>query len=320
MCLGVILVIILCGYGPAAAFGGGTYMSAGKTYAVVNNPNPSDRLHLRTQPRMDALSLGRYYNGVAVEVLSVPSATWYEVRIGSTVGYMSSQYLAAYAVPAMPTMIVHNPNPADRLNLRAGMSAASASLGKYANGKQVVVLGVGAIWHHVAVDGKIGYMMAKYLKAPNGSGGSGQQRLYVNNPNPADRLNLRAQPRVDSPSIGKYFNGVSVEVLSYMFDPWVRVRIGKTVGYMHKNYLRAAPVASAIPTVKVNNPNARDRLNLRAGMSVLFASLGKYGNGTRVEVLGVSMGWYHVRVNDKIGYMMSKFLTPIPGSASAGSR
>jgi len=295
-------------------------MSAGKTYAVVNNPNPADRLHLRAQPRVDAPSLGRYYNGVAVEVLSAPSASWYEVRIGSTVGYMSSQYLAAYAVPATPTMIVNNPNPADRLNLRAGMSAASASLGKYANGKQVVVLGVGVIWHHVAVDGKIGYMMAKYLKSPNGNDGSAKQRLYVNNPKPADRLNLRAQPRADSTSLGKYYNGVSVEVLSYLFDPWVKVRIGKTEGYMHKSYLTAVPVASAIPTVKVNNPNARDRLNLRSGMSVLFVSMGKYSNGTRVEVLGVSMGWYHVRVNDKIGYMMSKFLTTIPGSASAGSR
>ena len=38
-------------------------------YAVVNNPNPQDRLHLREAPSADSASLGKYFNGVFAYVL-----------------------------------------------------------------------------------------------------------------------------------------------------------------------------------------------------------------------------------------------------------
>ena len=78
---------------------------------------------------------------------------------------MLKQYLSGTGVAQVsPTVTVNNPNSADRLNLRATMSETSESLEKYNNGTQVVVLGIGTTWHHVIVDGKVGYMMAKYLK------------------------------------------------------------------------------------------------------------------------------------------------------------
>ena len=38
-------------------------------WAVVNNPNPADRLHLRVSPERGATSLGKFYNGTPVQVL-----------------------------------------------------------------------------------------------------------------------------------------------------------------------------------------------------------------------------------------------------------
>ena len=40
------------------------------TIAVVNNPDSNDRLNLRTNPSPDAPTLGKYYNGTYLEVLS----------------------------------------------------------------------------------------------------------------------------------------------------------------------------------------------------------------------------------------------------------
>lgn len=62
-------------------------------YAVVNNPNPEDRLHLREQPRKDARSKGRFYNRTPVLVLSV-EGEWAKVSMGGITGYMMTKYLA----------------------------------------------------------------------------------------------------------------------------------------------------------------------------------------------------------------------------------
>lgn len=62
-------------------------------YAVVNNPNPEDRLHLRERPRTDARSFGKFYNRTPVRVHSI-DGEWANVSVGSITGYMMVKYLA----------------------------------------------------------------------------------------------------------------------------------------------------------------------------------------------------------------------------------
>lgn len=65
-------------------------------WAKVNNPDPADRLHLRTQPTQTADSLGRFYNGTPVRVLE-EKGEWCRVEIGldgRLTGWMMKQYLA----------------------------------------------------------------------------------------------------------------------------------------------------------------------------------------------------------------------------------
>ena len=64
-------------------------------WAVVNNPNPADRLHLRAAPDRDAKSLGRFYNRTPVQVVG-SEGEWTEVIIGEEglTGWMMTEYLA----------------------------------------------------------------------------------------------------------------------------------------------------------------------------------------------------------------------------------
>ena len=65
-------------------------------YALVSNPNPADRLHLRTRPEKGAASLGKFYNRTPVLVLSV-EGEWAHVYVGGVrglEGYMMTKYLA----------------------------------------------------------------------------------------------------------------------------------------------------------------------------------------------------------------------------------
>ena len=52
----------------------------------------------------------------------------------------------------------------------------------------------------------------------------------VNNPNPQDRLHLRAKPSMPSQSFGKYYNGTPVKIIEYRTDDWVKVVVGYPTG------------------------------------------------------------------------------------------
>lgn len=63
-------------------------------WAVVNNPDPADRLHLRDRKSKSGRSLGKFYNGTPVYVESI-EGDWAYVRIGQYQhGYMMRKYLA----------------------------------------------------------------------------------------------------------------------------------------------------------------------------------------------------------------------------------
>lgn len=62
-------------------------------WAVVDSPNPKDRLHLRAKPQRTADSLGKYYSGTPVKVLARKDG-WAQVDILGIRGYMDENYLA----------------------------------------------------------------------------------------------------------------------------------------------------------------------------------------------------------------------------------
>ncbi len=65
-------------------------------WAVVDNPDPADRLHLRAAPDAAAQSLGKFYNRTPVQVLEMRNG-WARVRIGldgRLEGWMMTKFLA----------------------------------------------------------------------------------------------------------------------------------------------------------------------------------------------------------------------------------
>ena len=63
--------------------------------AVVCNPDPNDRLHLRTKPSREADSLGKFWNGTPVRVLNERDG-WCQVEIGTDgrlTGWMLKKHL-----------------------------------------------------------------------------------------------------------------------------------------------------------------------------------------------------------------------------------
>ena len=197
--------------------------STGTSTAVINNPNPDDRLNLRTEPSADAPTLGKYYNGLAVTLLSSEKNGWYKVAVGTLTGYMQAKFLETDPdkmglVQGVSISFRVSNSSGTGLNLRELQSTKSKSLGFYKNGEIGYLLGVGETWCHVLIGAdEVGFMLRKSLSPvpefDQGSGSpGGTATAMVNNPNPEDRLNLRTKPSADAPSLGKYYNGCVVNV------------------------------------------------------------------------------------------------------------
>lgn len=304
------------------------------THAVVNNPNPADRLNLRAQPNTNSASLGRFYNGTVVVVIEKGNV-WSLVEVNGLRGYMMNQFLffnnasptptpvpgATATIPPSSTVyyaVVNNPRVTERLNLRALPSLDSAVLGRFYNGTSVKVLQLDTIWCAVEVNGIRGYMMTQYLSFSGSSGNNNNNNnnnsgayvnALVNNPVATQRLNLRAGPSTGYASLGLFYNGTIVKV--YDRGPeWCQVEVGGKAGYMMARYLSFnGSVETTTPTVGiVNNPVATQRLNLRAFPNTSSLSLGKFYNGTRVKIITYNQDWCQVEVNGMKGYMMTKYL------------
>lgn len=133
--------------------------------AVVNNPNPQDRLHMRTAPDKNAESLGKYYSGVEVRFLfgtqNDNEGPWRQVCIEGVYGYMMSEFLDyrsdSWTYPYLPPL--GTVKSAEGQTLRASPSASSQVLVTYPKGETVEVLAIAGDWAHVrGRDGNAGYM------------------------------------------------------------------------------------------------------------------------------------------------------------------
>mgnify|MGYP000041902695 CR=1 FL=1 len=71
------------------------WADGGNAYAVVHNPDAADRLNLRAAPNKEAESLGKYYNGVGVQILEELNNGWVRVRIGNR-GVAEGDMMKAY--------------------------------------------------------------------------------------------------------------------------------------------------------------------------------------------------------------------------------
>ena len=152
------------GYMRPGALINGDYLSSDACRIV--NPNPGERLNLRSSPSPDAESLGQYYTGVLVKNFHQEKNGYLRVCIGDRVGYMDKRYLVAYdstAVSEIPITTIQN-HGGSGANLRLEPGLQGKPVGLYPNGTEAAVLGKApGGWLHVMIHGSTGFMAADLL-------------------------------------------------------------------------------------------------------------------------------------------------------------
>lgn len=133
-------------------------------YAIVNNPRTSSYLNLRESPSTASLVIGRFYNGTNVSIVS-QGTQWCQVLVESTgqYGYMMTQYLKLYNLPAVRYVTVSHPQGL-YVNLRQTPSLNAPVLAHMSSGARLPVVIPGTDWLKVSYNGQQGYVMTYFVQ------------------------------------------------------------------------------------------------------------------------------------------------------------
>lgn len=118
-------------------------------WAVVVNPNPADRLHLRERADRKSRSQGKYYSGTPVRVLEV-RGDWVEVEVGGQLmGWMMKKYLSI--APDGPIDMTAMPRlwPQENARLYEYCDAYSPTRPLDSASEMLVIGILGDEWYHV---------------------------------------------------------------------------------------------------------------------------------------------------------------------------
>ena len=105
-------------------------------------------------------------------------------------------------------------------------------LGQYRNGVKVTILKSGSTWHKVQVeDGRIGYMMANYLKVTDETAALKPYTAKLINVNGGRIVNFRSGASLNSKIIRTIPVGTEVTVVEHGTD-WCKVDVEGETGYI----------------------------------------------------------------------------------------
>ena len=220
------------------------------TYAVVYNPDPTDRLRLRTKPNTNSGTLMRLYTGAMLYVIKNVNAKWAQVRlldVGGLEGYVMREFL----INTNQTTIMGamgSRSPAGRVDLsnshlefltlydRPSGSNGRSSIARLNDATDVRVLGVSDkdVLVVITSTGQSGYLDNQYVSL---EGYSGSDEVRQN------KTKLYSRPKTNVKAVDTFDKGTPVVCL-FNFecrdtaDGWRRVRIGDTVGYMQEKHLK----------------------------------------------------------------------------------
>lgn len=269
-------------------------------------------VHLRSQASTSSSSLGGISQDTSVEVLEHDPAGWSRVRVGSTTGYIRSDFLKV-SIGDTPVSFVTTSG----VHLRSGASTSSSSLAGISQGASVEVLEHDpAGWSRVQVGGTTGYIRSDFLRhagtaaasSSSGDGGAGDESGgTVGQRQTLGNVNLRSGASTSSSVLKVLANGTVVDVIENGSNGWSEVSHNGTAGYIRSDLLGTVSSGSQQGSSTLYTAG---NVNLRKGASTSSGIIKTLANATAVEVDGgESNGWYKVSHNGTEGYIRADLLT-----------
>lgn len=337
---------------------------AGGVTAYVNTAQGS--LNMRETPNgkiIDHIPYGGSF------LLLEKGDKWCRVWYRGKYGYVMTQFVRFDKLPTTPTLqpgTTPTPTPivtlppesptgtvafvnTEKGSLNMRKSPNGAVLRAIPEKASFTVITYGSTWCYAWYKGTYGYVMTKFVamagstSLPTGTSkpatavtptplplSGSVARVVVKN---GGKLNLRAQPDVNSARVRLIPNGEVIEILSYG-KTWCHARYNGAVGYVMTSYLQLGsgvntsgsgaktptptPGSKVTPTVPVSGVNkyaqvttAKGGLNLRKGAGTAYARIYIIPQNAYVTVLENGKTWCKVNYNGHVGYVMTNYLKMI---------
>lgn len=217
----------------------------------------------------------------------------------------------------------------------ATAQAGSLVIGELQTGTRVQVISFDDNWAELNLgSGQKGYVAMGFINF----GAPGPAPTQRPMPNPvatayvrSGPLNVHSSASLGAPVITQLPTGTRVQLAGYNGN-WAEVILVGETGFVVTSYLTIGgthPQPTATPAeherVETAGANATiatgngGPLHLRSHPSPDADILDTYANGSRIEVLSQSAGWYHVRAGSDTGYMDIDFVRLDSGVQVAGN-
>ena len=286
---------------------------ASSAFASVGTFRTTGDVNLRSEPSTDATVITIVYNNSSVEVLNHDPAGWSRVQVGSSTGYIRSDFLK------FPINNFAHFRTTDGVNMRSAASTDSRIIDTLITGTTVDVLEHNpAGWSKVRYDGSDGFIRSDFL-VRGGNGGSSTTSssssssggTVISTVNISRIINFRSGPSTDTDIIRQLSVGTIVEILENRADGWSKVRQNGTEGFIRSDLLTEPGSNQAVLILKTNG-----NVRLRKGPSTDHDMIELLPGGTNVEVVEQrSDGWSSVKYDGKDGFIRSDLLSA-SGSSS----
>lgn len=305
----------------------GGWINPAENRAVIGTWETKADVNFRSGPSSAYPVITKLLKGTQVELVAKTTATWYEVRVNGTTGYVSASYLIEVAAsdPSVAPVFLET---ISNVNFRTG-PASTYGLIQYllAGTKVELVSKYSATWYEVRYADKIGYISARYLKEyvevviPEGTEDPADPiNEIVRYPYVATTaVNFRTGPSTAYPIIKKFEIGQTMSYLAPVKDGWVQILHAGNRGYVSAKYItplvlqqpQAEPVTVTADT-KTHVVNAK--ADVRTGPGGGYTKLTSLTPGAVVGVISMNNSWakikYLVSSTVKTGYVNTAFISP----------
>lgn len=235
---------------------------------------------------VDSLSKG---DRITVTDRSNPS--WYCVRYGNTVGFMSSAYLqveeeaSAQPVENAAQGILGNGKPgyvdAMYVRMRSAPGSDFSVLGEYNRGKELLYYGNFGDWAACIIDGQPGFIYADYVRLGSFDGWN----TAIHEDEETEDATAPYIQIAETPAPPQYTEGsndAQLMSLAHALTPGV----DRIPGYINANYVR-----------------------FRKGPGSNYPIIDSYNMGTPVGVTGIYLDWTACFIDGQFGFIYSEFIT-----------
>lgn len=193
-------------------------------------------------------------------------------------------------------------------------------------------------WYYCTANGKTGYVSAQYVKitgyptqtpqetAPPANTQQGVVSSGAKGVINSEGAYMRSEPTTSSGRrVASLQIGLEVTILGESGD-YYNITVSGHTGYIQKQYVNVASTGSTGTTGGADNSASSVQsgktsgiVNFRTGPGTKYSKIKQLKKGVALEILGLSDGWYQVRVDGVTGYLSSDYVTVTGAATSTGN-